>query len=451
MVFRETESVELKRLLNDGFEKALVAFLNTSGGTIYVGVEDDGTAVGVMNLDETLQKIGDIITMQVLPNPQEYVELGTKFINGKHVIEVKVEKGKSLYYIKKFGRSANGCYIRMGTSNRSMTEEQIEKAYIATLNIPEKSMKTTESNRQDLTFKQFKTMLMFKDIHYGDETFDLNFNLKTNEGKYNLIAFLLSDQNDTSIKVVRFNGTTKSDFISRKEFEAGCIFKQMEDALEYAQNVLNIVQTKITNSLRVDTPYFDNVAFREAWYNAVCHNLWVEKIPPAIYGFDDRIEIISHGILKKGMTQEDFFSGVSRPVNEEFAKIFMQMQYMEQSGRGVPTVVKKYGKGVYKFGTSFIQCIIPYDIVNENKKGDKKTINDGINDGINGDVKLNEIHKVILDLISLDCKTTVKQVTEQFSKKTRTVERAFKYLKDNGFIKRIGSNKNGYWAILKKQ
>ena len=151
------------------------------------------------------------------------------------------------------------------------------------------------------------------------------------------------------------------------------------------------------------------------------------------------------------MTQEDFFSGVSRPVNEEFAKIFMQMQYMEQSGRGVPTVVKKYGKGVYKFGTSFIQCIIPYDIVNENKKGDKKTINDGINDGINGDVKLNEIHKVILDLISSDCKTTVKQVTEQFSKKTRTVERAFKYLKDNGFIKRIGSNKNGYWAILKKQ
>lgn len=45
--------------------------------------------------------------------------------------------------------------------------------------------------------------------------------------------------------------------------------------------------------------------------------------------------------------------GISNPVNEEFAKIFMQLHYMEQSGKGVPTVVAKYGKEVYRFGTSF--------------------------------------------------------------------------------------------------
>ena len=58
MIFQETESVELKRVLNDGFEKALVAFLNTMNGIIYVGVEDDGTVIGVSNLDETLQNSG---------------------------------------------------------------------------------------------------------------------------------------------------------------------------------------------------------------------------------------------------------------------------------------------------------------------------------------------------------------------------------------------------------
>ena len=60
MIFQETESVELKRVLNDGFERALVAFLNTLNGTIYIGVEDSGAVVGVKNLDETLQKIADI-------------------------------------------------------------------------------------------------------------------------------------------------------------------------------------------------------------------------------------------------------------------------------------------------------------------------------------------------------------------------------------------------------
>ena len=72
--------------------------------------------------------------------PQEYVELGTKFIDGKHIIEIKVDKGKALYYIKKYGRSVSGCYIRIGTSNRSMTEEQIEKSLIDMLEQKERSL-----------------------------------------------------------------------------------------------------------------------------------------------------------------------------------------------------------------------------------------------------------------------------------------------------------------------
>lgn len=141
MRFQETETVELKRILNDSFERALVGFLNTMDGCIYIGVEDDGTVLGVINVDDTLKRIADIVTTQILPNPQEYVELGTKFIDGKQIIEVKVKRGNALYYIKKYGRSASGCYVRMGTSSRSMTEEQIERAYVSYLNIPEKTMK----------------------------------------------------------------------------------------------------------------------------------------------------------------------------------------------------------------------------------------------------------------------------------------------------------------------
>ena len=68
------------------------------------------------------------------------------------------------------------------------------------------------------------------------------------------------------------------------------------------------------------------------------------------------------------MTKEEFFKGISKPVNEEFARIFMRLHYMEQVGKGVPTVVLKYSTDVYKFGSSFIQCILPYNILDKSKQ-----------------------------------------------------------------------------------
>ena len=83
MIFAETEKIELKQKFNDSLPKEIVAFLNTDGGTIYIGVNDDGTVCGVENLDESLKKIADILENQVLPDPRSFVELGTKFIEQK--------------------------------------------------------------------------------------------------------------------------------------------------------------------------------------------------------------------------------------------------------------------------------------------------------------------------------------------------------------------------------
>lgn len=102
-------------------------------------------------------------------------------VDGKNVVVISVRKGKSLYYIKKYGRSAAGCFIRVGTSCRSMTEEQIEQRYIETLSIPRKTMKEELSPRQDLTFNHFQSLLTFKNVHYNKETFEQNYNLRNND------------------------------------------------------------------------------------------------------------------------------------------------------------------------------------------------------------------------------------------------------------------------------
>ena len=129
MIFTETEKTELKQKLTDSIPKEIVAFLNTDGGTIYIGVNDDGSVCGIEKLDESLKKIADIIENQILPESSSFVELGTKYIENKHIIAIKIRKGESLYYIKKYGRSSQGCYVRVGSTCRSMTEEKIHTVH----------------------------------------------------------------------------------------------------------------------------------------------------------------------------------------------------------------------------------------------------------------------------------------------------------------------------------
>ena len=106
MNFAETERTELKQKLTDALPKEIVAFLNTDGGTVYIGVNDDGSICGVTNLDEILKKIADILGDQILPDPRSYVELGTKFVEQKHIIEIKIQKGSGIpLVIEHYGKN----------------------------------------------------------------------------------------------------------------------------------------------------------------------------------------------------------------------------------------------------------------------------------------------------------------------------------------------------------
>lgn len=442
MVFRETESIELKRVLTEKVERALVAFLNTQGGTIYIGVEDDGTIVGVDKLDETLKDIADIITTQILPNPQEYVELGTKFIDGKHIVEIKVNKGRALYYIKKYGRSASGCYIRIGTSNRSMTEEQIEKSLIDTLELKERSLVDVPCLNQDLMFDTLKTYLRNNKIHINEKTFNINYHLVTQDGKYNKMAFLLADENDISIKVAVFKGNDKTKFAKRNEYGFKCLLASVDKVLDYCDTI-NDTYVDVGASVRKEKKMFNMDAFKEAWINACVHNSWLEGTPPAVYLFDDRLEIVSIGGIPKTMTKEQFLSGQSNPVNDELMRVFMACGLVEQSGHGVPLVVEEYGENAYHFDGNFIKVVIPFD-----KSGFTTEKNYGVNYGVNSGVKLSETQNAILNLFKNDSRQTIEQISVALGKSKSTIEKAIRGLKEKGLIERVGSDKTGYWKVI---
>ena len=444
MIFVETEKTELKQKFNDVLPKEIVAFLNADGGTIYIGVNDDGTVCGVQKLDESLKKIADILENQILPAPRSFTELSTKFIDGKHVIEIKVQKGDGLYYIKKYGRSSQGCFIRVGSTSRPMTEEQIIAVHNKYL---DSKVKITEiaSRIENPSFQYLKLLLTEKGFTVNETTFTRNFHLLTQDGSYNKMAELLADKNEVSIKVVRFKGRTKGEGIAmRNEYGEKCLIVAMKQAFDYCADVINETRVSFSNGVRNNQKLFDRDAFREAWFNACLHNNWADGTPPAIYIYTDRMEIISTGGLPFNLSKEDFFRGVSKPVNDELAKLFIRLDLMEQTGYGVPLVAGKYGKDAFEFLDFFLRVTIPFafELENDDTKETAKST------PVTAQKTTRKTAQKIISLIKNTPGITRTELAEQCGISEDGIKWQLGQLKKKNIIRRVGADKGGYWQII---
>lgn len=97
----ESETIELKEKYTDTIAKEIVSFLNGVGGTIFIGVKDNGIVIGVDKVDELLRKISDIVTSQIEPNPQDEISSELKFDEGKTIVAIHVNKGCNHIYCQK--------------------------------------------------------------------------------------------------------------------------------------------------------------------------------------------------------------------------------------------------------------------------------------------------------------------------------------------------------------
>jgi len=206
-VGRNKDNKQMKK----DFEQEVIAFLNyKEGGIIYVGINKNGQVVGVENTDLTqLQikdRIKDRIKNNIQPSTLGLFDVTVETIDNKEVIKVIISSGtEKPYYLRKKGRTPEGCYIRVGSSKERMTERMIDDMYARRI---KNTLKEIDSPRQELTFNQLKIYYEEHGLKLNDN-FLQNLDLLTSEGKYNYNAFLLADENTVSIKLVRYLGTNK--------------------------------------------------------------------------------------------------------------------------------------------------------------------------------------------------------------------------------------------------
>ena len=359
MRFSETDKTELKERISDTLPKEIESFLNTDGGTIYIGIDDAGTPVGVNNLDKQLRTISDIISDQIEPNAIDCARPEVELIDDKMIIKIVIKKGyASLYCIKKYGFSSTGCHYRVGTTCKSMTLEMIKQRFEQGFSGAD-MMVRRESYCQNMSFGKFKMLLLENGYHIEESSFERNFKLRTNDGAYNYLAELLSDENSIPFISAKFKGKTKATFSERSDYGNQRIILAYENMKERLK-LENICKTITNPRPRRDIYLFDMDAVNEALVNSIIHNDY-RITDPQVAFFDDRLEIISHGGLPNGLTKEEFFNGVSKPRNEQLMNIFSRLGIVEHTGHGIPVIVEKYGRSVFEICSSYIRVIIPFN------------------------------------------------------------------------------------------
>ncbi len=455
MLFHEDEKTELKRILNDAFEKEVDAFLNTLGGQILIGIEDNGTVCGVENADQVALSIADRIRNNILPSAMGLFTVEIRQEEMRSYLVVTVAGGlERPYYLKKYGMTPNGCYTRIGTQASPMTQNMIDGFFSRRIL---NTLHNVVSPNQELTFTQLKIYYQEKGYDATGSYFLKNLDLFTEDGKYNYAAYLMADHNGTSIKVARFRGTEKLDIVERNEFGRCCLIKSALNVLERL-NVANTTVVRVGGKAqRKEIRLIDPAALREAVLNAIIHNDYINGAYPVFEIYDDRIEIISSGGLPVGLSEKEFFAGRSLPRNKELMRIFSDMDLCEQLGSGMKKILRIYPQSVFSVSEHFIDVRFDYaeeamEILREQNQADNQKpnvsddrINDRINVIING--KITEIERNIMELISEQPNATTDMFCQKTGKTARTVSRALKSLQEKGYLKRIGSRKSGVWEI----
>lgn len=337
MAFVESEVVELKAEVVGDICKEVIAFANTKGGTLYIGVSDDGSVVGVKNADQVMLQLNNMIRDSIKPDVTMFVGYETQHVTDKDIIAVTIQKGTDRpYYLGSKGLKPSGVYVRNGTSSDPATDTAIRRMIKETDGDSFESMRSLEQN---LSFEAAEKQFEKQNIPF-DAAKMQTLGMISADGIYSNVALLLSDQCPSTIKAATFSGEDKGSFQDRREFD-GSLFQQMEELYSYL-DMRNQTKATFDGLYRIDTRDYPEDALREALLNSLVHRDYSFRASTLVSVYADRIEFVSVGGLPSGIELDDIMLGLSVCRNPKLAAIFYRLQLIEAYGTGMPKIMNAY-------------------------------------------------------------------------------------------------------------
>ncbi len=367
----ENAAVEFKALplRPEALAREMVAFANSAGGTILLGVADDGTVLGIDGSEQLEEWVMNIARTAVIPALTVTYE--TVAINATRVAVVGVPKGSDKPY-----QTGDKYLMRVGSTNRVATQAELMRLFqmsgvfhYDTLPVPNASINDLNMAALDSYFANYGFEFS-KEADIARRQLLINTDILAPTGEPTIGGLLMFGINPSrylpqaAIMFAHFNGLEiAAELIDRQEI-IGTLPQQVDAAVAVMKNNL-LRPSTIEGMKRKDTRQLPpDKVLREMVVNACVHrNYAIAGSRIRIFMFDDRIECISPGRLPNTVTVAKLRSGVSYASNPVLLKFMDNLRYIDRLGRGFPMIyreMQQIGKevNVYELGEE-LRVVLP--------------------------------------------------------------------------------------------
>ena len=331
----ETENIEFKSQFTEEIYKEVIAFANTDGGIVYVGIDNDGNVIGLADVDQEYTRITNGIRDAIMPDVTMFVRFT---IQDNKIVRIAVSEGTNKpYYLKGKGLKPSGVYVRQGTSSVPASPEQIRRMIKESDGDMFEEMRSME---QGLTFEAAAAAFKRYGVEFGSEKYRALGVTQKSDELYTNLALIISDQCAHTTKVAVFGDESNTTFKDNKEF-GGSIFKQLEDTYTYLM-LCNKTAATFKGLERIEKQDYPEGALREALLNALVHRDYSFSGSVIINVNEAKMEFISIGGLLPGLSIDDIRIGISQPRNKKLAEMFHRLHLIESYGTGIRKIYKLY-------------------------------------------------------------------------------------------------------------
>lgn len=436
----ETQYVEFKSNWRDEFLKAVCAFANSDGGTLFVGVNDDGEPVGVKDLRKLLDDIPNKIRNKL--GIISSVEIETR--DGVSVIKITVApQSVPISYDGKY-------YIRSGSNNFELRGTELSEFLL---------------KKHDINWDEFiEDGATFEDIHIGaiekfkEDAIDripaitkekngkvilekLNLVKKNKLKRAAIMLFGKNPQNFHTSAYLRIGKFLTETDILTTDIVKGNLFEQLESTLDILRTKYLLSYIKFEGIHRREVLEYPYEALREVILNALIHRNYLGTSNIQVRVYDDRIVFMNEGKLPPEVPIEKLKTNhLSKPGNPLVADVFYKAGFIESWGRGTLKIIEKcleqglpepdFNEDHGVFTVTLYKTELKENILGENVK---------------------DTVEEILALISENPSITMSELAKNTGLSVKGVEWNIKRLRDSGILRREGSPRSGHWEVVSKK
>jgi ATP-dependent DNA helicase RecG len=432
--------------------KTLVAFANTAGGTLLIGRNNDGKVIGISDVFDAEEKLANAIADSIYPPLMPEIE--TTSLEGKALIVIRVAHWKGPFYLKAQGPQ-EGVYVRLGSTNRVAGPELIAELKRSSSHTSFDQLPCPEVDISGLDMQRIEQAFANVDRKIDQKKLETLGILVPYAGKLvcsngGLILFGEDHVREryfpnSQVRCARFQGINKVDFIDQYDCE-GTIIEAMNKIPNFIRRNTRLA-AKIEQIQRKDVAEYAPIAIREALTNALVHaDYSIKGMNPRIAIFSDRLEIENPGMLPFGYTLEEFVAGVSHVRNKVIARVFRELNLMEEWGTGYKRITEACLTGGYQtpiweeLGTAVRVIFKPHLATQEKME-------------ITPYQRRKELtlrQQKILNFLHNSEPLSAKKI--QQSSKEKISERSIRLdlleLKERGLIKVMGSGRSTLWTFV---